>query len=173
VCDWRGWALFIDGDMIVRDDIAQLFKMKDDYKAALVVKHDYRTRYPRKYIGSPLESANVDYPAKNWSSVILWNSHFANWMTPDAVAKTPTADLHRFKWVTDNKLGELPVVWNWLAGEYGECDNAKLVHWTLGIPAFKHYADTDHAEEWHRHFLATNHVAGEPVSDIAHRAEHA
>jgi hypothetical protein len=171
--NWRGWALFIDGDMVVRDDIAKLFALRDDYKAAMVVQHDYKTKYPRKYIGSPIESDNVDYPRKNWSSVILWNcAHYANrFLRPETVAESPTSYLHRFEWMPEDRLGALPSVWNWLDGEYGYCDNAKIVHHTLGIPAFKHYANTPYAEEWNRHFLAANNVAGEKVSDIAARAE--
>ena len=170
---WRGWALFIDGDMIVRDDISKLFQLANERCAAMVVKHEYQTAHPRKYIGSPLESVNLDYPAKNWSSVILWNcAHYANRvLTPDKVAKADTKYLHRFGWVPDERLGELPPTWNWLAGEQGENDNAKLVHFTLGIPAFQHYQYCDHADEWHRHFLSTNYVAGESVRDIAARAE--
>jgi hypothetical protein len=37
-------------------------------KAVAVVKHDYKTKHRRKYIGTPLEADNADYPRKNWSS---------------------------------------------------------------------------------------------------------
>ena len=67
--DYQGWAIFIDGDMIVRGDIAELWNLKQYTKDAMVVKHDYKTKMTEKYLGSP----NEDYPRKNWSSVILWN----------------------------------------------------------------------------------------------------
>ena len=170
---WKGWALFIDGDMIVRDDVAKLFAMKDSYKAAMVVKHEYTTKHRRKYLGSPLEADNVDYARKQWSSVILWNcAHYANRrLTPKFVAKTETPYLHRFQWITDDRLGELPATWNWLEGEYPHCENAQLVHHTLGIPGFKHYADSDHSKEWHRTLLRTLHVEGEDPLKVVARAK--
>lgn len=170
---WRGWALFIDGDMIVRDDVKKLFELRDERKAAMVARHAYRTIAPRKYMGTPLESANVDYPKKNHSSVIMWNcAHYANrCLTPERVAKMKTGDLHRFGWIPDDRLGELPLEWNWLAGEYGENSNAKIVHHTLGVPGFKHYADADHADEWHRTLLNMLHLAGEDPLYVVARAK--
>jgi hypothetical protein len=167
---WRGWALFIDGDMILRDDVAKLFAHKDEYKAAMVVKHEYHTRQPRKYIGSPLEADNVMYARKNWSSVILWNcAHYANRkLTPSYVAKQPTPFLHRFQWIPDDRLGELPVTFNYLETEYPYCDNAKLVHHTLGVPGFSHYADSPYAEGWHSTLLRALNIEGEdPVQMVA------
>ena len=67
--NYSGWAIFIDGDMILRDDIKQLYEMRDESKAVQVVQHDYKTRMKVKYLGAK----NEDYPRKNWSSVILWN----------------------------------------------------------------------------------------------------
>ena len=47
---FKGWAIFIDGDMIVRDDIMQLWNLKELDKDVMVVKHDYQTRMPVKYL---------------------------------------------------------------------------------------------------------------------------
>ena len=66
--EYTGWAIFIDGDMIVRDDIVQLWELQNPYMDVMVVKHDYKTKLPVKYLGAK----NEDYPRKNWSSVILW-----------------------------------------------------------------------------------------------------
>ncbi len=129
---WQGHAIFIDGDMIVRDDIAQLWELRDSYKDVQVVKHNYKTRMPIKYLGSK----NEDYPRKNWSSVILWNcnSYPNRKLTPDYVMKATGAELHRFTWCTDDRIGELPPEWNWLPDEYGSNPDAKLLHFTLGTP---------------------------------------
>ena len=67
--NYTGHAIFIDGDMIVRGDIAELWNMRQYNVDVQVVKHDYKTRMTEKYLGS----RNEDYPRKNWSSVILWN----------------------------------------------------------------------------------------------------
>jgi len=153
--DYTGWAIFIDGDMIVRDDIIKLWDLQDSYKDVLVVKHDYKTRMPVKYLGAK----NDDYPRKNWSSVILWNCNsFPNRkLTPEFVQKSTGAELHRFSWLDDHRVGELPKEWNWLPDEYGENLNAKLLHYTLGAPCFQEFADTPQGSEWHRERILTEY----------------
>src|SRR5258706_5058566 len=69
LCEWKGYAIFLDGDTIVREDIAELWRRRRPDKAVAVVQHDYRTKHPVKYLGVK----NEDYPRKNWSSVMLWN----------------------------------------------------------------------------------------------------
>src|SRR5690606_36000298 len=72
--NYKGWALFVDGaDMIVKGDLAELWALRDKAKAVQVVKHDYRTKHPRKYVGTQMEADNRDYPCKNWSSVMVIN----------------------------------------------------------------------------------------------------
>ena len=57
-------------------------------------------------------------------------------------------DLHRFRWIEDEAIGELPLEWNWLVGEYSYRPDAKVVHYTLGGPYFEEYRDCDYAAEW-------------------------
>jgi lipopolysaccharide biosynthesis glycosyltransferase len=153
--EWKGHAIFIDGDMIVRDDIAKLWDMRDYSKDVQVVKHDYKTCMPIKYLGSK----NEDYPRKNWSSVILWNcnSYPNRKLTPEYVMKATGAELHRFTWCTNDRIGELPPEWNWLPDEYGENPDAKLLHYTLGTPCFHEFADTPQGSEWHRERILTEY----------------
>jgi lipopolysaccharide biosynthesis glycosyltransferase len=152
--NYEGWALFLDGDMLLRDDIVRLWDLRDERSAVMVVKHDYRTRAATKFLGAK----NEDYPRKNWSSVILWNcSHPANrTVTPTFVEHATGAQLHRFTWLSDDLIGELPNAWNWLPDEFGENSDAKLLHWTLGTPCFEEYADAPMAAEWHRERLRMN-----------------
>ncbi len=146
--DYQGWAMFMDGDMLVRDDIVNLWNLRDEGKAVMVVKHDYKTKANNKYLGSK----NQDYPRKNWSSVVLWNcGHPDNRvLTPEFIENATGAQLHRFTWLADEMIGELPKVWNWLPDELGENPDAKLLHWTLGTPSFHEYAGAPMAGEWHR-----------------------
>ena len=151
--DYTGHAIFIDGDMIVRADIAELWNLRDYTVDVQVVKHDYQTRMAEKYLGAK----NENYPRKNWSSVILWNcQNPANKrLTPQFIEKATGAELHRFTWIKDERIGELPREWNWLPDEYGANPAAKLLHYTLGAPCFHEFATTDQADEWHReHMLA-------------------
>jgi hypothetical protein len=152
-CNFSGFAIFIDGsDMILRADIAELWAMRDVSKAVQVVKHQYEPKAKRKYVGTELESPNEAYPRKNWSSVVIFNAgHGAHWYhreaVRDAIATGNGKYLHRFSWLDDSEIGELPIEWNWL-DEYGPNDDAKLLHWTTGIPGFYQYRDAPHAQEW-------------------------
>lgn len=153
--NYQGWALFIDGDMILRDDVNELWNLRDETKAVMVVKHNYKTRMPVKYLGAK----NEDYPRKNWSSVILWNcGHQLNrQITPEFVQNATGAQLHRFTWIPDDQVGELPVEWNWLPDEFGENKNAKLLHYTLGTPCFNDFATSPMSDEWHRERIFTEY----------------
>ena len=153
--NYQGWAIFIDGDMILKEDINQLWNLRDETKAVMVVKHDYKTRMPVKYLGAK----NEDYPRKNWSSVILWNcAHASNQQLTPALVETSTgAYLHRFSWLDNSEVGELPPEWNWLPDEYGANPDAKLLHYTLGAPCFQEFADTPQGAEWHRERILTEY----------------
>ena len=144
--DFKGWAIFADGDMICRSDIKELWNLRDDDKALLVVKHDYQTKAKKKYLGN----INENYPRKNWSSLILWNcSHPKHKiLTPNFIAGQTGKFLHHFSWLDDNDIGELPIEWNWLAIEYPINASAKLIHYTLGTPCFRDYRRTDMANYW-------------------------
>ena len=152
--NFSGWAIFADGDMVCQADISELWSLRDETKAVQVVKHDYKTKAAKKYLGNQ----NEDYPKKNWSSLILWNcSHPENAiLTPEFIQSQPGSYLHRFSWLGDDLIGELDAEWNWLAIEYPENPNAKLIHYTLGTPCFKNYADQSMSEAWKRSYLRAN-----------------
>lgn len=152
---YQGHAIFMDGDMIVRGDIVELWELANPYMDVQVVKHDYKTKMTEKYLGSK----NEDYPRKNWSSVILWNCN--SWtnrrLTPEWIENATGAELHRFTWIPDDRIGELPKEWNWLPDEYGENKDAKLLHYTLGTPCFHEFATTPQGDEWHRERILTDY----------------
>ena len=144
--NFEGWAIFADGDMICQADIQDLLDLRDDSKALQVVKHDYKTKAQQKYLGN----INQDYPRKNWSSVILWNCAHPKHkiLTQDFISNQTGKYLHRFSWLKDDEIGELPKEWNWLATEYPNNEEAKIIHYTLGTPCFKDYRDTEMSEIW-------------------------
>jgi lipopolysaccharide biosynthesis glycosyltransferase len=152
--NFSGWAIFADGDMVCQSDIKELWNLKDESKAILVVKHDYKTKAQKKYLGNK----NENYPRKNWSSLILWNcSHPKHKiLTPDFIAKQSGKYLHRFSWLDDDEIGILPIEWNWLAIEYPENMQAKLIHYTLGTPCFRDYANSDMSDIWHETYERVN-----------------
>jgi len=174
LCDYQGWAVFIDGDMVVDADITRLLDYKDCAKAVSVVRHDYKTKSPIKYRGSTLESPNANYPRKNWSSVVLWNcEHPSNRiLTPEYVKATSSLVLHRFGWLAEGDIGALIENWNYLVGE-DPPSSANIYHYTLGIPGIKHYAN-DHASwKWHRALLRSLECGGEQAVSMVQRADEA
>ena len=151
LCRFTGCALFIDGsDMLLREDIAGIFEYYDPSKAVSVVKHNYKTRHPRKYLGTPMEAANQDYPRKNWSSVMLFNcAHPGNAvLTGEYVNAHHGSHLHGMQWLQESEVGEIAPRWNVLIGEDGDEQDCALAHFTLGIPAFPRYAACRYADEW-------------------------
>ena len=145
--NFKGKALFLDGDMIVNDDLNNLFDQFDDQYAVQVVKHDYKTKYPIKYLGHK----NDDYPKKNWSSVILFNcSHPKNKiLTPKLIETAQGSYLHRFSWLDEQEVGEISKEWNYLVLEYPETEKAKIFHYTVGAPCFNDFNRGTEAKLWH------------------------
>jgi len=148
LCGFKGTALWVDGDMIVRGDVAELLYEFDPSEAVKVVKHSYKTKHPIKYLGAK----NEDYPKKNWSSVMLWNCghHLNKQLTPRFVMEKDGKYLHRFEWLKypEEQVGKLDETWNHLVGEYNYDQDAKLAHFTLGTPCFNGYQDCDYSDEW-------------------------
>ena len=150
IMGFKGWALFVDGDMVVNTDITELWDMRDENCAVQVVKHNYTTKYTQKYLGNK----NEDYPRKNWSSVILWNcEHVAHKrLTPETIEGLSGKFLHRFEWLNDSEIGSLSLYWNWLAMEYPTNHGANLIHYTIGTPCFEEYKDCDLSGYWWRYY---------------------
>ena len=148
--NFKGWAIFADGDMVCLSDIKILKNFFDPNIAVSVVKHNYKTKHKTKYFGQK----NEDYPRKNWSSVIIWNcEHPKNKiLTPKFISQKEGSFLHRFNWLNDEEIGELPKSWNWLAIEYEEKKDLDLIHYTLGTPCFKDYSKKQLSEYWKKSY---------------------
>jgi len=142
---FEGWAVFMDCDMLVLEDIAQLWALRDARYAVMVVKHNHVPRETVKFLGEPQSR----YEKKNWSSVMLFNNAQCKALTPDYVNTASGLELHQFKWLGDDALiGELPARWNHLVGYNPPRADAALVHYTLGGPYFDAYRDCEHAQAW-------------------------
>jgi hypothetical protein len=143
--DYAGWSIFMDCDMLMLDDIARLWSLRDDRYAVLVVKHDHQPRESIKFLGAP----QTAYGKKNWSSVMMFNNARCGALTPDYVNTASGLELHQFKWLEgDHQIGELPSRWNHLVGYQAPNENVSLVHYTLGGPYFAGYEHCEHAAAW-------------------------
>lgn len=134
LCGYQGWALFADCDVLFCTDLARLWALRDDRFAVQVVKHDHRPTENTKFLGQP----QTAYPRKNWSSVVLFNAARCRVLTPDYVASASGLELHRFLWLRDEEIGELPSGWNHLVGYGPEVSEREVfnLHYTNGGPWF-------------------------------------
>lgn len=141
-----GWALFMDCDVLIREDIHQLFAEADPRFAVQVVKHPALRSEGLKMDGQ----AQQPYTRKNWSSVMLFNcDHPANqYLTPDMVNEMPGRMLHRFCWLTDDQIGDLTPRWNYLVGVSKPQADPSIAHFTLGVPSMRGYEHSEFADEW-------------------------
>lgn len=141
-----GYALFMDCDVLVRKNLDRIFQCMDPSKAVMVVKHHHEPPEGVKMDGQ----AQLRYARKNWSSVCLFNcDHPANKaLTIGMVNSVPGRDLHRFCWLPDDLIGELPPQWNWLVGHSDPAVDPAVAHFTDGIPTMAGYENCAYANEW-------------------------
>lgn len=95
--------------------------------------------------------------------MILWNCNHPKHkvLTPEFIQNQSGAFLHRFSWLNDDEIGEISPEWNWLAIEYEDNPNAKLIHYTLGTPCLEDYTDSPMSSEWHKLYKKANQGMGD------------
>lgn len=143
---YEGWSIFMDCDMLVLDDIANLWKLRDDRYALMCVQHNHTPPEETKFLNQP----QTKYERKNWSSVMLMNNAKCRALTPAYVESATGLDLHRFRWLEDSEIGALPARWNHLV-DYDPklaLDQISNLHYTEGGPYFDEYRNCGYAEEW-------------------------
>jgi hypothetical protein len=142
---YQGWSLFMDCDMLVMDDIAKLWALRDDRYAVMCVKHDHDPRETTKFLDAP----QTAYQKKNWSSVMLFNNARCKALTPEFVNTASGLELHQFKWLdSDEDIGGIPSEWNHLVGYQPKRSGAANAHFTIGGPYFNEYVGCEYGDEW-------------------------
>lgn len=153
---FKGHAIFADAcDMLMLSDLAELDSLFDDDFAVQVVKHaPYESQHARKYIGTEMECAQSNYSRKNWASVMIFNCEHRIWRgrDPEELAMFSAMELLQFQLLLNDEIGSLPPEWNVLIDEGQPREGAKLLHWTCGIPTFKHYRNARSSAEWFAEF---------------------
>ena len=123
LCNYEGQALFIDSDMLLLGDISELFDSATD------------------------SSVDVVPFAGNFSferpSVMLFNCAECRDLTPEYIETGTPQD---FSWA--KSIGHLSSDWNHLVGYSPANPNAKLIHYTQGVPGYKECRDCEYAQEW-------------------------
>jgi len=122
LCGYKGWGLFMDADMLVRDDINEFWELRDETSDVMVVKNKERFE---------------------WPSMMFFNNRKCKKLTPDYIIRE---NPYTFDWA--NKVGELPSEWNHCVGYDKPRSDAKLVHFTKGIPCFAETEGSEYGDEW-------------------------
>lgn len=145
LANFEGWAIFMDDDVLIMDDIAKLWALRNPDYAVQVIKHNHIPAEETKFLGK----AQTKYEKKNWSSVMLFNCSKCKTLTPDYVNTASGLELHQFKWLeSDELIGELPHRWNHLANYDPYDPDVSLVHYTIGGPFYNDFKTCEYSAEW-------------------------
>ncbi len=141
-----GWALFMDGDMLVRGNIGKMVQTLDRKYAVYCVKHVHEPSSATKMDGQQ----QTKYSRKNWSSFLVWNcDHPANRaLSVEMVNTLPGRDLHRLCWLDDSEIGELGPEWNFLVGYSDKEVRPEVIHFTDGLPNMVGFENVAFADDW-------------------------
>jgi len=121
LCNYEGKALFMDADMLCLSDITQLFDI-DPFKVNVVMsKHQYE-----------------------WPSLMLFNNAECRELTPEFI-ETGSPQ----KWIIENAMG-IQKNWNHIVPYDGLNPDAKIVHYTQGIPCFEETKNCEYATHWQK-----------------------
>lgn len=129
LCDYQGDALFIDPDTIAQGDLTALRQVADPRMAVSVVQG------PTKF---------------EWASLMYFqcSAGACRSLTPEYVADTAHQPA-TFAWCPPDRLGNLPPEWNYLVLYDQPNPQAKVIHYTAGIPCWPETARCDAAPRWH------------------------
>lgn len=159
LCNYEGYCLYMDCDMVVTEDLGKLWALRDDRYAVMVVKRDTHTpalgHAPWVAKNSKMGGkAQMAYVRKNWSSLMMFNNSRCTALTREAVERQTGLWLHRFHWLNDEEIGDIPSNWNHLVGiDHPEKHpHVMNYHFTMGGPWLDSYgwysSDLRAAKAW-------------------------
>ena len=130
LCGYKGYGLFLDSDMIVLSNLNELVPYMEDIA---VVKH------PKLKF--------------EWTSMILFNNEKCKILTPLYVESKQPQTL---EWAS--QIGELSSEWNHCVGYDKPRTNAKIVHFTQGIPYWLETKNCEYSKEWFEEYNYMTHT---------------
>ena len=149
LCEWKGYALFCDGDFMWRCDpqeIEDLVKQSSQSPSVWVVKHPPFLTTPHEKMRG---KANMSYPKKYWSSLMYFNNDKCFTLTNELVNSWSAKDLHEFAWASE--IGDLPAEYNAMVNYY-QFPAARAVHFTDGGPWLDIHDNMLYSTEWLKHY---------------------
>lgn len=164
IMKYKGWALFMDCDMVFRCNVKEIFELCDERYAVMCVKHQQKIKSSEKMDGSP----QAQYYRKNWSSFMLINcAHQKNKALTKELVNTATGGyLHSFGWLEDKDIGELPNYYNWIEGTSPGDMHPRVIHYTLGGPWFSSKQDVAFSDLWWEYYQSFHHDLPDPSDKI-------
>jgi len=143
--NFEGISLFCDSDFLWQTDITDILEYFDSKYSVMCCQHDYTPSTTTKMDGL----IQTVYPKKNWSSLMLFNCSDEDCrnLTPNVINNELPRYLHRMEWTNDYKIGEIPLQYNWLEGDYDNSVNPKAIHFTNGGPWHKTW-NGDYRASW-------------------------
>ena len=140
------WVLFLDCDTLIRCDLNELLEELDESYAVMCVQHNVDHGSSPKIDGCE----QLSYKRKNWSSVMAWNLNHdgIKALRLDDVNSCTGLNLHQLEWLYEKEIGALSSKWNHLVGVQEPNADAKIVHFTQGLPSMPGYEHSEHADEW-------------------------
>jgi hypothetical protein len=124
--DFSGYSLFLDADMLVLADLWRLFDHVDPSAAVSAVLHEAVFERP---------------------SLMLFNNKRCTNLTP-AFVEDPSHPMFDMTWAS--KVAGLPKEWNHVVGYSPPNPDAKIIHYTKGVPCWSETDGTEWSGEWHR-----------------------
>lgn len=134
LCGYKGLALFLDADMLCRTDITELFEMKDESDIQVVKNKE-------KF---------------EWPSLMLFDCKKCWKLTKESVESA----MNLFRMEEWANVGDLPPEWNHCVGYDAPDPEAKIVHYTQGIPVWPETDGCEFSEEWHQERKAMMSTCG-------------
>lgn len=125
LCGYSGKAVFMDSDFMARADLCDM----------------------------PIETGHAVCVSKNvrrfeWASLMVFDCEKCQKLTPEYVQTADNKSLFGMTWA--ESIGSIPGEWNHLVGYDAPNPDAKLVHFTQGLPCFPQTVKDEHGEEWRR-----------------------
>ena len=151
--------------MLMLEDVAELWALRDERYAVQVVKHDHVPREAEKFLGAAADAVPEEELVERDAvqQRALQGAH-ARVREP-----RPGLELHQFKWlgerIADRRAAarvEPPRRLLRLRRR-----DVALVHFTLGGPYFAEYRGCEYADEWRAErdaMLHAEHRAGSPTA---------
>lgn len=124
LCDYQGMALFLDADMVLEEDVYELFRLCEGVDADVIVCQDA--------------------PRFEWPSMMMFKNERCQVLTPGYIGSGKPNVMTEW---TDS-IGGVSCEWNYCVGYQHADVKPKLIHYTAGIPVWLQTRECAFSEIW-------------------------